>query len=168
MLRFHKTIIALAAIVVGVSAPAGASVAADSDDERSDRRVFERLGRELRQVEVNYLKVEDRAMAEARASEDGKASLETRSELIALRNQRDRLLNRMTLLALRWGWDAPMPDFERPVETEPAERERTEWEAIFEPADRILRSRFEAESREIARRIRLPVITIPDRPTQRR
>ena len=87
---------------------------------------------------------------------EGKASLETKSRLMSVANKRDRLVNRIMLLALRHGW--AMPGTERLQEESdeiPDERQR-----IFEPADRMIKERFARDTRRIAAKIALPLISI--------
>ena len=133
------------------------SVLAADQDERIDRSVYNRLIRQVRQTDAESAQVVGKAMREARESTAGKASLETQSQILALRNRRDRLMNRLLVVSLRFGWE--VPDFNQPSNVQNGSAP-TESEQIFEPAEQIISARFAVESRKIASRLVLPVITI--------
>ena len=141
------------------------TVLAADQDERIDRGVYSRLIRQVRQTDTESAQVVGSAMQEARESTAGKASLETQSQILALRNKRDRLMNRLLVVALRWGWE--IPDFNQPSNVQNGSA-RTESEQVFEPADQIISARFAVESRKIASRLVLPVITIDALSTKER
>ena len=140
-------------LMIGVPA-ALADRSPDSKDETSDRMRYQKLMREMKSADAEYNKALKGAVLET--EREGKASLETKSRLMSLANKRDRLVNRIMLLALRHGW--AMPGTERPQEESdgvPDERQR-----IFEPADRMIKERFARDTRRIAAKIALPLISI--------
>ena len=141
------------------------SVLAADQDERTDRSVYNRLIRQVRQTDAESAQTVGKAMREARESTSGKASLETQSQILALRNRRDRLMNRLLVVALRWNWE--VPDFNQPSDVKNGSAP-TESEQIFEPAEQIITARFAMESRKIASRLVLPVITIDALSTEER
>ena len=150
--RFLKPLIAAAFLCICTT-----SVLAAGQDERIDRSVYNRLIQQVRQTDAESAQAVGKAMQEARESTAGKASLEIQSQILALRNRRDRLMNRLLIVALRWGWETP--DFNQPSDVKNGSAP-TESEQVFEPADQIITARFAVESRKIAARLVLPVVTI--------
>ena len=132
---------------------------ADSPDQRVDRGQYNRLINEVKRIDAEYAQIVNKGMEEARRG-DGQASLETQAQIISLRNKRDRTMNRLMVIALRWGWE--VPDFNAPVEGQAA-RVLTEKEQVFAAAGQILQNRFEKESQVIARSLVLPVISVSPR-----
>lgn len=128
---------------------------ADSSDTRADRSRYDGLLREIRKIDAEYSKVIKKAMEEAKENDNGSASLETKSRLLALRDKRDRIINRLTILSLRNGWE--MPDTSTPEATEkiPDEKER-----VFEPAEQIIKNTFSKEACRIVKTINLPLVPL--------
>jgi len=149
------TMLAVAALLAGSVAFAG-----DQRDERvekvRDKATYDQLVGQVRQVEAQYNQVVTQAMKEARES-NGSASLETQSNLIALREKRDRLLNRLLLVSLRWGWD--MPDMNAPAAADVPVR--TQTDQVFESAERVIKALFSSEAKRIAMAVKLPVTSVP-------
>jgi len=147
-----KNIILIAVIAVLV----GTSISfADSADVRADRSRYEGLLREIRKIDAEYSQVLKKAMEEAKEKDNGSASLETKSRLLALTEKRDRTINRLTILSLRHGWE--MPDTSTPEATEqiPDERQR-----VFEPAEQIIKDTFSKEASRIAKTVALPLVPL--------
>lgn len=126
----------------------------NSEDVRADKARYQSLLRDVRSVDADYSRTLQQALSETKAK--GNASLETKSRLLSLTDKRDRLINRITLIALRHGWEIPgsePPDVNAsPV---PDDRQR-----VFEPADQMIRDRFARNARQIVSKIMLPVIPI--------
>lgn len=135
--------------------------AAEERDERvekaRDKATYDQMVGQIRQVEAQYNQVLAQAMKEARES-NGSAPLETQSKLIGLREKRDRLLDRLLIVSLRWGWD--MPDMNAPAASADAPV-RTQSDQVFEPAERVIKARFAVEAQRIAAAVKLPIISAP-------
>lgn len=151
MTQSYRMLLA-AVVLAAMSLPA---MAAD-EEERTDRVVFNGLVRELNQTHREYATVYQRGVNEAREN-DGSASLSTRAEILSLRDEIDRKMNRLMLIALRHGWDVPTFDLENPGTPEPAV---SRSEEVFSSADSLIRSAFAAEARQLAEVVRLPVVSI--------
>lgn len=133
-------------------------VCADTNrkDATADKVRYQGLLREIRSAEADYHKVQNQAFAEAK--NEGKASLETKSTLLALSDKRRRILDRLLLLSLRHGWEIPDP--EMPTASA-ASNVLNERERVFALADQLIKEKFAEEARRIAGRISLPVISLP-------
>ena len=120
----------------------------------SDRMRYQQLTRELKTVDEAYHSAMKQAVLETQ--KQGQATLETKSRLLSLANRRDRLINRITLLALRHGWSIPGRH------TPKANRKGSHDETlrIFEPADRMIRTKFKQDARRIAAHIALPPVSL--------
>lgn len=145
------------AILVALFA-ASAAHAQNQHDERSDRTVYNRLVQQFRQVDAEYAQAESQALHEARGNK-GEPSLESQARLISLRDRRDRITDRIAVIALRWGWEVPTP--QQAAQDNPARPRLSARDEVFEPARYIIQARFEDESRRIAREVVLPVISLP-------
>ena len=126
-----------------------------SQDSAADRTKYRSLVREVRSVEAEYTKIQDLAVREVKTN--GDATLETKSRLQSLENQRGRIMDRLLLLSLRYGWD--IPDRSMPI-GESAQPSTEDRDRIFAPADEIIKKRFVEEARKIASRVRLPIISL--------
>ena len=146
----------LAIIMMFSIALTAASAFAQSAGERADRATFNRLTQQIQRVDAEYAEAMRRAMDEARES-SGSASTSTQADLLSLRDERDRLMNRLLLISVRHGWD--IPDFNTPATPE-AEPVVTERDRIFAPAQDAIRSRFKEEARDIASHLSLPIISL--------
>lgn len=142
--------------VFAVLATMAAPALAGGNDERADKVVFDRLVRELRQTHQEYADTYQRGVNEARDG-DGQATTETKAEILSLRDEIDRKMTRLTLIALRHGWEVPDFDPEDPGSTEPAPSRK---ERIFSPVDDLIRRAFATEARHMAAEVRLPVVSI--------
>lgn len=133
---------------------AGTSLArAEESDVRTDRSRYERLMREVGKIDTEHNTVLKQAVSEAK--KDGKTTLETKSRLLSLSEKRDRIVNQLTLLALRNTWPLPGANPKANASPVPTERER-----VFESADQMIRERFAKEAKRIANTIALPVISL--------
>jgi hypothetical protein len=137
-----------------VSSTVLASSNPNSEDVRADRARYQSLLREVRSVDSDYAKTLQQALNETKTN--GEASLEIKSRLLSLTDKRDRLINRVTLIALRHGWE--IPGSEPPgVNSAPVPDDR---QRVFESADQMIRDRFASDARRIASKIKLPVVPI--------
>ena len=142
----------LAAVVTASSPQSGTTVEAR---RHVDLVTYNRLLTQVKQIDRDYTQTLNRAMRQARAN-GGQSDLMTLADLLALRDSRDRVMARLTLLGLRHGWD--LPDSQSAFSAEKIQV-RTASEQVFEPAERIVKARFAEEAEQIAAAIRLPVIT---------
>jgi len=148
------TILLTIAFVMLGSSWARADLIPNTKDQMSDRTRYQRLIRDIRSIDAEYSKVMQRAVVET--NKNGEASLETKSQLLSLADRRDRIINRITLLALRHGWDVPSSDKPEATASEiPDERQR-----VFEPAEQMIKDKFAKDARQIVSNIALPVIPI--------
>lgn len=131
-----------------------ADLSPNSEDVAADRVRYRRLLQEIKSVDAEYGRAMQQAISEAK--KEGKATLETKSRLLALTDKRDRILNRITLLSLRHGWDLPESDSPNDTATEiPDERER-----VFEPAEQMIKQKFAQDASRIAKIVSLPIVSI--------
>lgn len=142
--------------VIAVLAAMAAPALAGDNDERADKVVFDRLVREMQQTHQKYAAVYQRAVTEAR-NNGGKATLETKAEILSLRDEIDRKMTRLLLIALRHGWEVPRFDLDNPGSPEPQPSRK---ERIFSPVDDLIRTAFASEARQMAAKVRLPVVSI--------
>ena len=124
-----------------------------SDNARADKTRFNSLLRELRTAEAEYHNVVKQAMSEKQ--NDDQTSLETKSKVMALSDKRDRLMDRLTIISLRHGWEIPDNKDSKNINDIPDEKQR-----IFAPADEVIRERFAQQAKKIAESITLPVISM--------
>lgn len=166
----------LIATVLGMHAsvpPVGHAVAIDasavqqpargdggSEATAEERATYRKLVRDIRRIDREYEGMLSASIEEAKGSESGSVGLERQAELINLRDERDRLLQRLQLLSLRHGWD--MPDFEAGSEAtdEAGEDRLSEKEQVFASAADEIRTRAAQEARMIAERISLPITPV--------
>jgi len=152
-MNVNRLIIGLALFLFALPLTAGAA----GPQERADKATYNRLLQEVKRIETDYSALLDRAMSEARQG-DGVASLETQSRLIALRNERDRVMQRLWIVALRHGWEVPSIS---PSDNELADIP-SEEEEVFRGAEFLIKARFSEEARRIACAVILPVISVSD------
>jgi len=148
---------AQAAVIGAVSAqPARAG----GDATAQERATYRGLVRDIRRIDGEYEQLLGASIEEAKSSESGTVGLERQAELINLRDERDRLLQRLQLLSLRHGWD--MPDFEAGSEAadEDGADGLSEKEQVFASAADEIRTRAAREARMIAERISLPITPV--------
>jgi hypothetical protein len=126
----------------------------NSDEVMADKVRYQRLLRDVKSIDADYSKAMKQALVEMKR--DGKASLETKSRLLSLTGRRDRLVNRITLIALRHGWDIPGTD----TSEDKASQVPDEKHRVFEPADQMIKEKYARDARRIAAKIALPVVTI--------
>jgi len=149
----------LAVLSIVVSLILGSSLAladlnSNSKDVIADKALYQRLLREIDSVDAEYSRAMRQAILETR--EDGKASLETQSNLLALSDKRDRIVNRVTLLSLRHGWDIPNADRLSANTAQIADARKR----VFEPAEQMIKQKFAQDARRIAKIVNLPVVSI--------
>jgi len=143
-------------VIIAVALTSFGSIcwAASADEESSDKTLYRRLLRDIRSVDKEHSDVLRQCVTEAK--EKGQASLNTKNRLLAAVEKRDRIMNRLTLLCLRHGWELP--------ESEPSARAaseaREEKDRIFQPADEMIKQVFATEAKHIAGRVSLPVISV--------
>ena len=150
---YSKSFFMFFTLVMTVAAVAQA--AADSHENAVDKTRYRALIREVQSVEVELSKIQDLAVKEVK--QQGEASLETKSNLQSLENKRNRLMDRLLMLSLRYGWD--IPDRNAPVNSS-VKDSTEERDRIFAPADEIIKKRFAQEAREIAGQLKLPLISL--------
>jgi hypothetical protein len=140
----------LAAVVTASSPQSGTTEAR----RQADLVTYNRLLTQVKQIDRDYTQTLNRAMRQARAS-GGQSDLSTLADLLALRDNRDRVMARLTMLGLRHGWD--LPDSQSAFSTKEIKL-KTASEQVFEPAEQIIKARFAEEAEQIAAAIKLPVI----------
>ena len=125
-------------------------------DERADKRIYDRLIREIQQVYGNYNQLCSEAVAEARKN-NGAASMETKARMLGLRDELDRKRLKILMISLRHNWKSPSfaDGSSNAVVSIPDEKEE-----VFTPADRLIHEALAREAIKIASDVRLPVITI--------
>ncbi|MEL6330105.1 MAG: hypothetical protein AAFR38_10615 [Planctomycetota bacterium] len=126
-----------------------------------ERQEYRTLTRQLIKLDREYQALLDDAFDEARSSESGEASMERRAEILNLRDERDRVSQRLQLLALRHGWD--LPSLDDPSASTENEIEISGREQIFAPASGVIATRAQAEALSIAERIPLPLTPVVGR-----
>ena len=150
-----RKILILAVVLAAGLCGGRAALAEDRPGTGMDRATYNRLTDQVRDVDQEFAQAMQDAMREAREG-DGKASLETQSRVLGLREKRDRLMTRITLVALRHGWK--LPDQNPDGTVKPGQGSSTD--KFFEPASDMIRNRFAAESKRIAAAVSLPVVSI--------
>ena len=150
-----RKVLILAVVLVAGLCGGRAVLAEDRPGTGMDRATYNRLTDQVREVDQEFAQAMQDAMREAREG-DGKASLETQSRLLGLREKRDRLMTRLTLVALRHGWK--LPDQNPDGTVKPGQGSSTD--KFFEPAADLIRNRFASESQRIAASVNLPVISL--------
>jgi thiamine pyrophosphate-dependent acetolactate synthase large subunit-like protein len=136
---------------------AGAGPDEDSRTQQ-DHVTYNQLTARVRQIDQEYARAVRKAMQTARKG-DGKADLNSMAQVLSLRDQRDRAMARLTILATRHGWE--LPESSESLEA-PADAMVESSQPVFQGAQQIIQSRFESEAGRISRRINLPVV----RPSQ--
>ena len=141
----------LAAVVTASSPQSGTTQVR----RQADLVTYNRLLTQVKHIDRDYTQTLNRAMRQARAH-SGQSDLKTLADLLSLRDNRDRVMARLTILGLRHGWD--LPDSQSAFST-PAIQVQTATQQVFEPAEQIIKARFAEEAEQIAAAIKLPVIT---------
>ena len=129
--------------------------AIEGPTEEADRALLYRLVRQVRRIDRDMETLMQQAMAEA-AGNDGQANPETKARLLSLRDERDRLFSRMLILSMRHGWE--IPDLDKPSVNSSSGKEAEA--SVFGAIDELVRRRFAAEAIRIAKRVRLPVVSL--------
>ena len=132
----------LAAVVTASSPQSGTTQAR----RQADLVTYNRLLTQVKHIDRDYTQTLNRAMRQARAN-DGQSDLKTLADLLALRDNRDRVMARLTILGLRHVWD--LPDSQSAFSTA-AIQVRTASQQVFEPAEQIIKARFAEEAEQIA------------------
>ena len=141
----------LAAVVTASSPQSGTTQVR----RQADLVTYNRLLTQVKHIDRDYTLTLNRAMRQARAH-SGQSDLKTLADLLSLRDNRDRVMARLTILGLRHGWD--LPHSQSAFSTAPIQV-RTASQQVFEPAEQIIKARFAEEAEQIAAVIKLPVIT---------
>ncbi len=141
----------LAAVVTASSPQSGTTQVR----RQADLVTYNRLLTQVKRIDRDYTQTLNRAMRQARTN-GGQSDLKTLADLLALRDNRDRVMARLTILGLRHGWD--LPDSQSAFSAAPIQV-RTASQQVFEPAEQIIKARFAEEAEQIAAVIKLPVIT---------
>ena len=130
---------------------------AGEPEQAQDKIVFEQLTKELRELHAKSGEAFTKALAEARDN-GGEASLSSKADILAMRDQVDRKSSRLTVIALRHGWHIPQfsdnekkSDQDRPVDHK---------DEMFGAVDHMIRAAFSREAAQIAAKVRLPVISL--------
>jgi hypothetical protein len=150
MKAVNTMLITFICILIGTS-----TSLADQADVRADRSRYEGLLREINKIDAEYKQILKKGMQEAKEKENGSASLETKSKIIALTEKRDRVINRLTILSLRHGWEMPNTNTPETTTQIPDERQK-----VFEPAEQIIKGTFSKEASRIAKTVPLPLIPL--------
>ncbi len=126
----------------------------------TDQITYNRLLTQVNQLDHQYAAEMQNAMSIAR-QHGGEPDLETKARLLSIRDQRDRIMSRLTLLALRHGWDLPYggSNGKSTAATPPP----VPHQEVFEAADHLIRARFKQEAARIARTVDLPMVARPSR-----
>ena len=154
-MRKSMSLLGVLSLVLVLSASAGGQ---GTVTEHSDQITYNRLLTQVKQLDQQYARELDKAMSIARRR-GGEADLETKARLLSLRDHRDRLMSRLTMLSLRHGWELPYSGPEavaNAVAAAPAAHRE-----VFQGADHIINARFEAEAARIAQTVELPMIAPP-------
>ena len=153
MLKLRILVGLLLTAVLGV-----ATMAPGQSDvkQQVDLISFNRLLTQIRQIDHEYDLTVRKGMREAR-DHGGKARVESLATLLSLRDRRDRVMARLTLLGLRHGWELPGSSAPGDIRLIAPPSPRQE---IFNPADRIIKERFAVEAQRIANALDLPVISL--------
>lgn len=155
--RSACTGLTLAALLL-LAAPARAQ---DEGSKQADLVTYNQLMHQVRQLDRDYSRVMSKAMEVAR-SNNGKADQVTMAELLSLRDKRDRIMSRLTVLSLRYGWELPSSAPGSSSEaTSSALPRAIQQQPVFRPAEQLIQARFADEAGRIARRIRLPIVQPP-------
>ena len=149
------TLVGVLTSVLLLSASAGGQSEAT---KYSDQITYNRLLTQVKQLDQQYNLEMAKAMNVAR-QRGGDAGLESKARILSLRDQRDRIMSRLTMLALRHGWELP---FTGPAgAATPAAAVPEPHPEVFQGADHIIKARFQEEAARIARAVELPVIAPP-------
>jgi len=126
-------------------------------EQAQDKVVFDQLADELRELHAKAGGTLTKALAEARDN-GGEASLSTKADVLAIRDQIDRKTSRLTLISLRHGWEVPRFAAEKKEQkaVDPTSRK----DEIFGAVDHMIRAAFSREAAQIAAKVRLPVISV--------
>ena len=154
-----KTILIAAVVTI----TATNSFAGSIQDERADRVVYNQLVRELRRIHNQYAMAIRKGVTQAQ-NNDGKASYSSKAKILALRDEFDHKMTRLTLVALRYGWN--IPDFKGGPKKEVTNTVSGK-EQIFAPADALITEAFRYQAEQIALTVRLPIISVSVATTKR-
>lgn len=157
MSNSKMTLIKVVTLVSVVWTAAFAENNVDGKSLQADKARYRRLLRDIQAIDSERNDVLEQAVAETK--EYGKASLEPKSRLIALRNKRDRCMNRLMLISLRHGWKMPDTKVQK-VQNVADDRIKSEKEQLFESADSMIKEKFAQQARQIASKLILPVISM--------
>ncbi len=129
--------------------------------KQADQATYNQLVYRVRQLDQDYARTVRKAMSVARKGA-GKADMETMAQLLAIRDERDRAMARLTMVAMRHGWELPESS---PGLSTPADASVESAQPVFKAAEHIIESRFSQEATKIALDVNLPVLR-PAEPAQ--
>jgi len=144
------------------AATAVANTTSRQQETTADRAVYNQLIQELRQDHLELTKVYRKAVQEARTN-GGKADMETKAQVLSLRDRIDRKTTRLMLVAVRHGWS--MPDFSKEIEEKPQAGQKDTVSApslreiLFAPVDAMIQETLTKEAMQLATNLPLPVVT---------
>lgn len=144
-------------ILAGVSVlclPAYSDEAEEKKLLNADKARYRQLMRQIREIDSEYAGKLGEAVDESKHS--GDASLESKGELIELRDRRDRCMTRLMLISLRHGWE--MPDVNHQNNTS-GRIVQSEKERLFQAADNMILDAYSRQAQQIGRGIALPIIS---------
>ena len=151
-MRFAKATccLLLVAVLAGASGP-------DDARKQADHVKYNQLLHKVKQIDQDYARAVRRAMQVARTN-DGKADLDSMATLLSLRDQRDRTMARLTMLAMRHGW--PLPESSDTLGSSGVVKSNPK-EPVFQPAQQIIKTRFAEEASRLSAAVDLPVLPPP-------
>ena len=152
-----KTILMIAMMI---SLTAAFAIGQEDQGERGERRRYSQLIKEMRNLQSEYRQVVDLAMQETDGKE-GQAPPHLLAKIMDVRDEFRRKFDHALLISLRWGWEMPADlSLEDSFSKKGARAPITREQEIFKPAQEIVRARFVENSKLIARKVYLPVVSI--------
>ena len=159
----HSVVIALAAGLLVSAAhgmrPVDKQCASPTTTEPAhthpDRQLFDRLARDMKQIDMQSSELMDKAVSAARR-DSGHVTLETKARLLSMRDQRDRLHARLLILSARHDWAVP----ELKTRTVKITNAKEINDRVFSSIDVLVRRRLTLEAAHIVERVTLPVVSM--------
>ena len=131
----------------------------------TDRAVYDRLLRAIGEDRAALSRAYADGVVEAR-SRGGQPPTARRAEILALRERIDRNGVRLMLVAGRHGWPVPEASAVTPAEGSAAQDQDARAKLV--PPDPVISEVLSADARKLARRLRLPIITLAKTPAKKR
>lgn len=123
----------------------------------TDRAVYDRLLREIREDRATLSRAYAAGVTEARAN-GGQPPAKRRAEILALRERIDRNGVRLMLVAGRHNWPVPEMSEVKPATGEAAKTPTPREQLV--PPDAVISDVLSADARKLAAGLRLPTITL--------